>query len=108
VYKVMPRYISTKIQIPASLLSARILFPFGISFFIPLFVYTLTMEKQSRIFIMMKVLSNASDMTDESDEWTEILDLFPCTLLGFSALGVGLHGYISPCRSRFSSRNSQH
>ena len=55
VYKIMPRYISTKIQIPASLLSARILFPFGISFFIPLFVYTLTMEKQSRIFIMMKV-----------------------------------------------------
>lgn len=55
VYQVMPRYISTQIEIPASLLSARILFPFGISFFIPLFVYTLTLEKQSRIFIMMKV-----------------------------------------------------
>ena len=55
VYQIMPRYISTKIEIPASLLSARILFPFGISFFIPLFVYTLTLEKQSRIFIMMKV-----------------------------------------------------
>jgi hypothetical protein len=55
VYRVMPRYISTKIEIPASLLSARILFPFGISFFIPLFVYTLTLEKQSRIYIMMKV-----------------------------------------------------
>jgi hypothetical protein len=54
----MPRYISTKIDIPASLLSARILFPFGISFFIPLFVYTLTLEKQSRIFIMMKVPPN--------------------------------------------------
>jgi hypothetical protein len=58
VYQVMPRYISTKIDIPASLLSARILFPFGISFFIPLFVYTLTLEKQSRIFIMMKVQNN--------------------------------------------------
>ena len=57
VYQIMPRYISTKIEIPASLLSARILFPFGISFFIPLFVYTLTLEKQSRIFIMMKVLN---------------------------------------------------
>jgi hypothetical protein len=55
VYQVMPRYISTKIEIPASLLSSRILFPFGISFFIPLFVYTLTLEKQSRIFIMMRM-----------------------------------------------------
>jgi hypothetical protein len=54
IYRVMPRYISTKVNVPASLLSARVLFPFGISFFIPLFVYTLTMEKQSRIFIMMK------------------------------------------------------
>jgi len=55
VYQIMPRYVSTKIDVPASLLSARILFPFGISFFIPLFVYTLTLEKSSRIFIMMKV-----------------------------------------------------
>jgi hypothetical protein len=60
VYQVMPRFISTKIDIPASLLSARILFPFGISFFIPLFVYTLTLEKQSRIFIMMKVSPSPS------------------------------------------------
>jgi hypothetical protein len=60
VYRVMPRYISTKIEIPASLLSARILFPFGISFFIPLFVYTLTLEKQSRIYIMMKVVLTLS------------------------------------------------
>ena len=56
VYQIMPRYVSTKIEIPASLLSSRILFPFGISFFIPLFVYTLALEKQSRIFIMMKVM----------------------------------------------------
>ena len=48
VYQIMPRYVSTKIEIPASLLSSRILFP--------LFVYTLALEKQSRIFIMMKVM----------------------------------------------------
>ena len=69
VYQVMPRYISTKIEIPASLLSARILFPFGISFFIPLFVYILTLEKQSRIFIMMKV-ANLSRIVLIVDERT--------------------------------------
>ena len=63
VYQVMPRYISTKIEVPASLLSARILFPFGISFFIPLFVYTLTLEKESRIFIMMKVPPSTTFLT---------------------------------------------
>jgi hypothetical protein len=62
IYQVMPRYVSTKVDVPASLLSARILFPFGISFFIPLFVYTLTLEKQSRIFIMMKVCKPKTGM----------------------------------------------
>lgn len=66
VYRVMPRYVSAIVNVPVSLLSARVLFPFGLSFFIPLFVYTLTMEKQSRIFIMMKVVPfNIVLMVDE-------------------------------------------
>ena len=76
VYRIMPRYISTKVNVPASLLSARVLFPFGISFFIPLFVYTLTMEKQSRIFIMMKVsypLKLNSEQMNGLKSWTYFL-----------------------------------
>jgi hypothetical protein len=55
VYRVMPHFVSSKLQIPASLLSARVLFPFGISFFIPVFCYMLVQEKQQRIFILMKM-----------------------------------------------------
>lgn len=62
----MPRYVSAIVHVPVGLLSARVLFPFGLSFFIPLFVYTLTMEKQTRIFIMMKVvLFKITLMVDE-------------------------------------------
>jgi len=51
----MPRAVDANIHVPVGLLSARVLFPFGLSFFIPLFVYTLVIEKESRILIMMKV-----------------------------------------------------
>lgn len=51
----MPRYFNLKLAIPVGLFAVIDLYPFAISFFIPLFVYTLTTEKESRIFIMMKV-----------------------------------------------------
>ena len=54
-YRIMPDFVSIKFDIPASLLSARVLFPFGISFFIPVFCYMLVQEKQQRIFILMKM-----------------------------------------------------
>ena len=54
-YRVMPRYFNLKLAIPVGLFAVIDLYPFAISFFIPLFVYTLTTEKESRIFIMMKV-----------------------------------------------------
>ena len=90
----MPQYISAKIHVPISLLSARVLFPFGISFFIPLFVYTLTTEKQSRIFIMMKVNHIISFLI--VDEWSEDLAIFPRSLYGFCSFSRSIYGYLSP------------
>jgi hypothetical protein len=107
VYRVMPRYISAKLHIPISLLSARVLFPFGLSFFIPLFVYTLTMEKQSRILIMMKVLPLMRVFT-VVDEWFENMDIFPSALHRLSYLCSCFNDCISHCGCCFSSGNRLH
>ena len=88
----MPRYISAKIHVPVGLLSARVLFPFGISFFIPLFVYTLTMEKESRIFIMMKVTHRGYSLT--VDEWVENLGIFLRSLRRLCSFGYNLNDHI--------------
>jgi hypothetical protein len=102
----MPQYISGKLHIPTTLLSARVLFPFGLSFFIPLFVYTLTMEKQSRILIMMKVIPFRFKLT--SDERIENMDLLPGSLHRFPHMCTVLNDNLSHRRRCFSSGTRLH
>ncbi len=54
-WKVMPKVVSTKFDLPISLLSVRILFPFAISFLIPVFVFWLVEEKERKILMAQKM-----------------------------------------------------
>ncbi|KAI9204500.1 uncharacterized protein BJ171DRAFT_562062 [Polychytrium aggregatum] len=53
--RIMPEFGSTKISIPFGSLIGNILYPFGISFLLPIFVITLVKEKEDRILVMMKM-----------------------------------------------------
>ncbi|CAG8698021.1 10354_t:CDS:2, partial [Dentiscutata heterogama] len=54
-YRVMPQVVSTNIKIPVGSLIGGILYPFGVSFLLPIFVITLVKEKEDRILVMMKM-----------------------------------------------------
>ncbi|KNE54506.1 hypothetical protein AMAG_00477 [Allomyces macrogynus ATCC 38327] len=53
--RAMPQYGSTDIDLPIGSFIGRILYPFGVSFLLPIFVITLTREKEERILVMMKM-----------------------------------------------------
>ncbi|KAJ3221155.1 hypothetical protein HK099_003726 [Clydaea vesicula] len=54
-FRVFPERSSTKLQFPVAALIGRILFPFGVSFLLPIFVVTLVKEKEEKILVMMKM-----------------------------------------------------
>ncbi|CAI2173390.1 3335_t:CDS:2 [Funneliformis geosporum] len=54
-YRIMPYLLSTAIDIPIGTFVGDVLYPFGISFLLPIFVITLVKEKEERILVMMKM-----------------------------------------------------
>ncbi|KAF9413059.1 hypothetical protein BGZ94_000850 [Podila epigama] len=54
-FRGMPQLFSTKTEIPIASLVGRILYPFGVSFLLPIFVITLVKEKEDRILVMMRM-----------------------------------------------------
>ncbi|KAF9206131.1 hypothetical protein BGZ49_002958 [Haplosporangium sp. Z 27] len=54
-FRGMPQLFSTKANIPIASMVGRILYPFGVSFLLPIFVITLVKEKEDRILVMMKM-----------------------------------------------------
>ncbi|ORX91953.1 hypothetical protein K493DRAFT_409054 [Basidiobolus meristosporus CBS 931.73] len=54
-FRVMPQLISTEIDIPIDSFIGGILYPFGVSFLIPIFVLILVKEKEDRILVMMRM-----------------------------------------------------
>ncbi|KAJ3047994.1 hypothetical protein HK097_010977, partial [Rhizophlyctis rosea] len=53
--RAMPSVTSTKLELPIASFIGRILFPFGLSFLLPIFVITVVKEKEERIMIMMQM-----------------------------------------------------
>ncbi|KAJ3118142.1 hypothetical protein HDU96_003671 [Phlyctochytrium bullatum] len=53
--RIFPEVKSTKLEIAFGGLIGRILYPFGVSFLLPIFVILLVKEKEDRILIMMKM-----------------------------------------------------
>ncbi|KAJ3015871.1 UNVERIFIED_CONTAM: hypothetical protein HDU68_012527 [Siphonaria sp. JEL0065] len=53
--RVFPQQVSTALVLPFGGLIGRILYPFGVSFLLPIFTIMLVKEKEERIFIMMKL-----------------------------------------------------
>jgi hypothetical protein len=54
-YRIMPNLFDTAIKIPIGTSVGNILYPFGISFLLPIFVITLVKEKEERILVMMRM-----------------------------------------------------
>ncbi|CAG8495571.1 10808_t:CDS:2 [Ambispora gerdemannii] len=54
-FRVMPQLYSSKIKIAAASVIGGILYPFGVSFLLPIFVITLVKEKEERILVMMRM-----------------------------------------------------
>ncbi|KAG0204882.1 hypothetical protein BGX28_003341 [Mortierella sp. GBA30] len=54
-FRGMPQLFTTKADIPIASLVGRILYPFGVSFLLPIFVITLVKEKEDRILVMMRM-----------------------------------------------------
>ncbi|KAI8815091.1 hypothetical protein BJ742DRAFT_659980, partial [Cladochytrium replicatum] len=54
-FRSMPEFRSTAISLPIGSLVGRFLFPFGVSFLLPIFVITLVKEKEDRILVMMQM-----------------------------------------------------
>ncbi|KAG0345236.1 hypothetical protein BG004_003854 [Podila humilis] len=54
-FRGMPQLFSTKAEIPIASMVGRILYPFGVSFLLPIFVITLVKEKEDRILVMMRM-----------------------------------------------------
>ncbi|ORY27578.1 hypothetical protein BCR33DRAFT_725456, partial [Rhizoclosmatium globosum] len=53
--RAFPQTTSTLLDVPIGGLIGRILYPFGVSFLLPIFTIMLVKEKEDRIFIMMKL-----------------------------------------------------
>ncbi|TPX33602.1 hypothetical protein SmJEL517_g03582 [Synchytrium microbalum] len=53
--RAFPQLATTGVSLPIAGLIGRILYPFGISFLLPIFVITLVKEKEDRILMMMKM-----------------------------------------------------
>ncbi|KNE54644.1 hypothetical protein AMAG_00604 [Allomyces macrogynus ATCC 38327] len=51
--RAMPEYLSTAIDLPLGSFIGRILYPFGVSFLLPIFVITLVREKEDRILVFL-------------------------------------------------------
>jgi ABC-type multidrug transport system ATPase subunit len=51
----MPQYLTSRPDIPVGSFIGRVLYPFGISFLLPVFVIMLVREKEDRILVMMKM-----------------------------------------------------
>lgn len=54
-FRVLPQVKSSKFDIPVASYSGNILYPFGISFLLPVFVIMLVREKEERIRVMMEM-----------------------------------------------------
>ena len=55
-FRGMPQLFTTKADIPIASMVGRILYPFGVSFLLPIFVITLVKEKEDRILVMMRMV----------------------------------------------------
>ncbi|KAI9002146.1 hypothetical protein DFJ74DRAFT_696885 [Hyaloraphidium curvatum] len=54
-FRAMPQYANTKINLPVATAIGRILYPWGVSFLLPIFVIIMVKEKEDRILSMMKM-----------------------------------------------------
>ncbi|KAG0262066.1 hypothetical protein DFQ27_002566 [Actinomortierella ambigua] len=54
-FRGMPMLYSTKMELPIASMVGRILYPFGVSFLLPIFVIALVKEKEERILVMMRM-----------------------------------------------------
>jgi len=60
--------VDTEFSLPIGSFVGEILYPFGVSFLLPVFVVSLVKEKEDRILIMMRMVSSSSISPKEIEE----------------------------------------
>lgn len=83
-----PQLASTKLDYPAGGFIGRILFPFGVSFLLPIFVVMLVKEKEDRIQVMM-TMNGMSPVTYFASHYITFYLLFMLSSLVFIGAGYG-------------------
>ncbi|KAI8621977.1 P-loop containing nucleoside triphosphate hydrolase protein [Chytriomyces sp. MP71] len=85
--RLFPQEQSTKISIQAGGLIGRILYPFGVSFLLPIFTIMLVKEKEDRIYIMMK-LNGLKTWTYYLSHYAVFYILYALSTLVFIIVGL--------------------
>ncbi|KXS12068.1 P-loop containing nucleoside triphosphate hydrolase protein [Gonapodya prolifera JEL478] len=88
-FRHFPSYVSTAISLPISSFIGRILFPWGVSFLIPIFVIAIVKEKEDRIAVMMK-MNGLKPSTYYVTQYIQFLVLAILSLLAFLIIGIVL------------------
>ena len=86
--RILPYLASSKFQLEFAGLIGGILFPFGVSFLLPVFVVFLVQEKESRILIMMK-MNGVKEWTYYLSQYITMLLLSMISSFFFIIMGVG-------------------
>ncbi|KAI9204485.1 uncharacterized protein BJ171DRAFT_505933 [Polychytrium aggregatum] len=86
--RVMPEFGTTALSIPFGSLLGRVLYPFGISFLLPIFVITLVKEKEDRILVMMK-MNGLKVWAYYVSHYITMFVLYVLSAIMFVAVGTG-------------------
>ncbi|RIA88469.1 hypothetical protein C1645_826331 [Glomus cerebriforme] len=89
-YRIMPDLFNTAIKIPIGTAVGNILYPFGVSFLLPIFVITLVKEKEERILVMMK-MNGLKNFTYYLAHYIHFYTLHVITTLFFIITGLLFH-----------------
>ncbi|ORX90745.1 hypothetical protein K493DRAFT_265395 [Basidiobolus meristosporus CBS 931.73] len=87
-FRVMPQLLNSQIDIPVGSLIGGILYPFGISFLLPIFVIILVKEKEDRILVMMR-MNGLSPRAYYTAHYAHFYSLHTISCIIFVVTGVG-------------------
>ncbi|KAJ3123095.1 hypothetical protein HK098_002218 [Nowakowskiella sp. JEL0407] len=110
--RIMPSLQNTQLSFSISSLIAKSVFPFGVSFLLPIFVITLVKEKEDRILMMMK-MNGMKSVTYYISHYITFYILYTISMIVFLVTGfasrmdmfrkTGPEGHVQVCLAMFFS-----
>lgn len=85
-FRIFPNVASSEIKLPFSGLVGSVLYPFGVSFLLPIFVVMLVQDKEKRIMLMMK-MNGVQSLPYHIVQYITLYCMFTISTLVFLATG---------------------